>query len=951
MYATYFYSSRHKYKKKMTSASRIEDCSFWEGSVRCAKKSKARVAATHSIDAFQPLAKKVKGSGRNKKTAGDLPLAAVSSTTARRPSAPKAAKVDKQNKDHFSSVYMPLVAIMEQHASEHATPDATLRLEELPETITQHASERLLLRACGVKESTDKILTASAFLKANPTMALALEAGSRSLPLLSDAKPCGNLLAKLCEDGGVAASLFWSFMFGDAGRLYGGIKGCSSDKTLACMDTDRKAHDAASTGFNAVQEFLKRHFVFLSEEAACGTTFPLFSSVLAYTRSRVGLSCVYLELLVAIVVWSEHASAFEACLGGSLYSLRVAVAFVDHSNALGDAVLMLPNANVPEQWVKALCEAACTASAVKRRDGYCSTAWRCQFAGMGNVLEAAYGYFKALAAAQPDVQGITATARAHEVLELARPVGTLEAGSESCGIDITEASVNGARLPVSEYQNDFSWMFVAAAVLAGPALRFQGSVIDAIEALFLLNNDIVEACAWGSLCIPVTSAFLSSPLSKLPEETAGVAARESLCMPAPGKPLPVSMLPAEPVGGSGTVAEETPPWPLAALQLLIFKDASVRYHAVFKCRFGKKHDSFLFESSGFSPPDTPFGASTRQLSGVLPALNCLAASSGGLDVISATVTASILLHAEVNDMFTFADKALRNTLKDTLKAQLADFPGASCHYAFEGSFLTHASTALWAWMLDGYTRRQFETCDNTSLRMMALACQASVQHPDLEQLAAWTALVRLCSNPVTSVPVLLSRSSGGGATLPALGTPAGKLALADAETPLVALFTAFGNEEDMHLAKVRYAQTISFVKAAACLARRSVTLRQLENIGHAAFRRALVERVLLRGQWGPDEFAESERAIVCALFETNEALEAFLMARYGNQPARPIVTPYVEEADRLQLSSYLSLLVSAVDATNACTCREANATLYYLQPMKHLETLIERIAVSCVIWE
>ena len=784
----------------------------------------------------------------------------------------------------------------EEHVDLKITSVPVLESSECCLPADFEASKSFLLK-CRLRETPDRLLAAEAFLRM----------GARPMPALS-------------VSVSVSVSV-QSFLFGDAERLYGGIESCASaGVVLADMEKSR-SEDTGGDSALLLQDILccmKRHFVFVPEPPVAASDFPLLSTVLAYVRQLLrgaACTCTYLELLVVITAWDNQLVGLEPYIGGSLAGARVAVEFVNKTDALGDAVFPYFTAsdgvNVPKKWAQTLCETAFTASTVKKRDGYDN--WRCQFANMGPWLAPAHQYFRTL----------IARGHGHALQDknvFARQVFA-EASNQQHrgeGLDVLEASLSGARLPIAEYANDFSWMFTAAAILARCTGASRDSILDAAEAV--LGDKNADASSWGCVFIPEADFAVAS------ETTASVVVRTDETKEEYGK---------------------CESWPLLALQQLILKDATVRYRAPIRCRFDKKNCDFMFERSDFLPPATPFGAGTCQLGGVLPALTRLAAS-GGLDVVSATVTASILLHQEVNDMFTFADTPLRSEFKDRLKQSLGDCLGCSCFHLHEGSFLTHASSALWAWMFERTVSYPEATLERTSLRMMALACQASVQYPELEQLALWTALVRLCDVD-TKLPELLPRDREPRACHePVLF---GKLSLALARDPLSASPDAFKSEEDVHMAHVQYVQAEACIRASACLSRHAVTLKKLRVLGHRAFRRALVERAFLHGNWAGHE--GSERALKCALFGTDDALEAFLVPARDGEHARghARVAPHIDAADDRRLSHYLSLIKHAVDNTRTCSCRQVNATLFYLQPQKHLETIIENIAVSCVIWE
>ena len=752
----------------------------------------------------------------------------------------------------------------------------------------------------------------------------------------------------------------WSFVFGDT--LYGSIiaslhGGASAAVDSTCCDVKN------ISDLKTISDFFKAHFYLLprgaeavEEEVRNGQSahFPTFLCVLEYVRDRLRLRVDNFELLVAIVIWhyrldfkrwrirndqpepvvatgKSRASVtpvVKQFTPLSLSSLLVSVEFVDKTNTLEEASFP-ETTDASEEWLRAICQAAETVNCFKRREcgsAAAVNAWECQFTGMTACLSQARAYFK-------DVTTTCGADAWGKGVLTAKEVYSLYAGASEEAVDFTDASISGARLSIAAYKNNFTWMFVAAAVVAvmeigacdgeegGGMLKAVGLVLDG------------GGKCWEDVRIPRGMAV----------ETVSAEG----CLDEDDVPEGVSIIRA--------CTSDTAP--LMALQALLYKNKDATVEATmlstWTCTYGPwvADENVFFEESPFAPPETVFASKTKHVGSVLRALNELFVADPTPGVIRATVTASALLQMEVNGMFNFGGCVLRSSLAAALRKNLADCPFASCYYVMEGSFVTHASSALWAWMFSRLERTG--AMGGCGPQMMALACQACVQYPELEQLALWSCFVRLCRKP--SVPVLLPvmRRNGGEPTPSSL---LGKLSCVLAtNTACRATFEKFSCDEDVYDAHIAYLQTQTQDRAAAALSTPcGVSEAHVRSIGHASYRIAVIERLLLRADWQGEEEEAAVRAMKCALFSSDEDLETLICCKKKTKPRAGLglLAPHVGfEEDTLALACYIETLTAAVDATACGTVRQANAVLHYLRPVKLLETIINHLSTTCVQWK
>ena len=713
--------------------------------------------------------------------------------------------------------------------------------------------------------------------------------------------------------------------------------------------------------------FLAENFIMfpeaVSEPCATSLHFPTYTRVLEYVRETLHVQKHDpLELLVAIALWHhkvdfnwrEVADVSSLPWKRQASSLLVSVEFLDKTGTLDDAVVPSTGCGVPEAWARALCEAAGTVNCVKRCESLAvGNAWCCQFAGMDECLGAAYEYFM-------DTLRMGCAAWERD-LERATEVKALYAShcpSGHVAVDFTDASIPFARLPVKDCENDFTWMFVAAAVLV--ALESKKCGLPAAARLVLNSEQNAGAGAWRDVRIPIANA---------------TALYKAAASSAFEKNADVGKTPLQ------TCASDSVP--LLALQMMLFSPSGgFKYTPV---PSGRGESRFTFEESPFAPPQTAFVAAltprqvgsvelharstaataandaafatARDLGGTMQPTGLLRTVCGAIeelfgssavapDAMMATATASALLHPDINCMFKFGDCVARASLCRALRKHLEGCSEASCFYALPGSLVTHASSALWSWMFT-YVEGTDDFGKISALKMMALACQASVMHPDLEQLALWSSYARLCRRP--GVPDVSPDPEAPGSSSSSSAVPfkCGKLTGATIGESICASFDTFEGEEEIHAAHVQHLQLEQQMRAAVAISSPSgISACQFTRIGCDAYRHAAVTRLLLRGNW---DSADAVAAMKCALFAPDDEFETFIVSlKSPTAPLPTLIAPHVGVEDCAELSLYIAVMVDAVNLTAGQAVKHANATLQYIQPVKLLETVVNRIATACV---
>lgn len=641
----------------------------------------------------------------------------------------------------------------------------------------------------------------------------------------------------------------WAFPFRQK-SLYGklGIHGLSlpTKKEILAM--------------HAISAFISSRFV------AATHSNTSFTDIATYVRAQCGpdIWTVCTDAVLIIVLWKLQFHDPKRWLHMSQISdLPIRARFIDNPYVFEKTISTHADCTVSISWVHKLCATAFTFFEVGGR----SAKWRVQFTGMETYLPAAFSYFVATRA-HPDN---TERASAKDVFK------ALQIASLPPIQDITDASYAEMRLGISEYTNDFTWLFACAHALAIGSVDAR---IDAIRHQVLVDNS-----SWDTIQIASPSVVLES---KSPTFSTVV-----------------------PSGIANMFCATAEPHALCAMQWLL-EDENRMWIKV-KNR-GAYYKDLDFDTTRFAPlEETQFmsNISHVELHGAFDALDA-AFSDNNAD--AAFVVASVLLNMDVNAVFAFIDCPPRKQLRDVLAKYLRPCPHVTCTHVNDTSFLSHASSALWWWLFT-----QCSAFSEKSRLTMAYICEIASRYPDLEQLSLWSAFVRaLDANKMFHAhAVSLADMSSDDPS-------AGKLVGVCRKTPVYEPIS----EDNICSANTLFRSHEAGMRAHAALANPS-TYVLFSAMSKSIQQRAILERILLRGDW---ENADCVNCIHAILYGGSSA---------EDDPGVPV------DAASSTASIYQGMehvVVQVVDKTASMPVLQTNAVLTYLHPVQIVESLIERFS-------
>lgn len=309
---------------------------------------------------------------------------------------------------------------------------------------------------------------------------------------------------------------------------------------------------------------------------------------------------------------------------------------------------------------------------------------------------------------------------------------------------------------------------------------------------------------------------------------------------------------------------------------------------------GAYYKELEFDSTRFAPlqvTDFMSRISHVELHGVFDALD-QAVDEKNED--TAFVTASILLNLDVNSVYSFVDCKPRKQLRDLLTETLHDCPHVTCTHSNEVSFLSHASTSLWWWLFD-------QSSSHDMRRTMALVCELSTRYPDLEQLALWAAFVRCVG---TWRP--LSRMVADVSCDPVVGKLAGISGSAPIMEPIP--------EQDVCTINTLFRTEEVYARAYAALGTDQFLLYP-----KSTQQRAVVERLLLMGDW-----------------KSPECADAMFSVLYGSK------LPLNVTIDPVLYHNLHTAFVRVINSTRHMSVLDANAVLAYIYIPRIIETIVQR---------
>ncbi len=591
--------------------------------------------------------------------------------------------------------------------------------------------------------------------------------------------------------------------------------------------------------------------------------------------------CTDAVLLIVLMANGMDYSVTWTAFRGRVGMLPVKARFIENPRVFIHTKSSHPECtDVSDAWITKLCAVAHTVCGVK-------AGWACQFYGMHAYMDAAYEYYEAMrrggVASGDDVSAV------HLVKQL---------GIKPTPIIITmEASFSEIRLPADKHFFEFEWMFVSAFILtkssAGRRLEFIKGMKDGERP-------------WAEVMLPKHTFAHVHGRAREEDDNSDLQWLQGC-------------------SEKGKAALDLR-WPLSQSR------EGGKHHVAGKCAV---YDGVEFGMCAYAPTEqTAFTSRVTRLEpqSVLETMDReLKPGTPNDDRLeNAFAAASVLMHMGVNDVFTFEDCKARRALKEVLVKCMPHSYVLACTSAMDASFLTHASTSLWSWLF----KRVSE--DRVSLRTcMAYACEAAATHPEFEQLALYSAYVRIVKLPSPGA----GRSAGAAEKRKTTTDDKCVLfsGLSDCDEPI------FDEADDSTIGRMslEYADMEVWTTAAACILSPHLYHR-FRSFSNAIQSKAIVYHLLMRGDWENLACSEAFRAALHGgASKTTTASEAAPSSVLPEAEALVCegVAVFVDADDAMT-----EVAKKVVDSTCTSSVAETNAKLFTVHPCTIVETIIHAFA-------